>query len=76
MIIYKQDVLKLLKSKGYNQTRLQRERLLTSKTLDALRHNEYISLKSLDTICKLCRCDVSDIIQYEQDEFLNDYSAE
>ena len=76
MIIYKQDVLKLLKAKGYNQTRLQRERLLTSKTLDALRHNEYISLKSLDTICKLCRCDVSDIIQYEQDEFLNDYSVE
>ena len=76
MIIYKQDVLKLLKSKGYNQTRLQRERLLTVSALNALRHGDYISFKSLDTICKLCRCDVSDIIQYEQDEFLNDYSAE
>ena len=65
MIVYKVDILSVLKNKGYNTNRIRKEKILGERTLQNLRHNEYISLKSLDIICKLLQCDISDLIEYQ-----------
>lgn len=67
MIIYKMDILKVLKENGYNTNRIRKNKLLGEKTLTHIRKGEYISLKSLDVICGLLNCDISDIIQYIPD---------
>jgi putative transcriptional regulator len=65
VIVYKVDILSVLKNKGYNTNRIRKEKILGERTLQNLRHNEYISLKSLDIICKLLQCDISDLIEYQ-----------
>lgn len=66
MIIYK-DVLSKLKAAGYNTTVLMRDRLISQATLDAIRHNRPIALKSLDAICKLTGLQPGDLIAYVKD---------
>lgn len=66
MIIYK-DVLPKLKAAGYNTTVLMRDRLISQATLDAIRHNRPIALKSLDVICKLTGLQPGDLIAYVED---------
>lgn len=67
MIVYK-DVLKLLKDAGYNTTTIMRERLLSQATVDALRHNKPISLKTIDVICNLLHCQPNDIMEHIDDQ--------
>jgi DNA-binding Xre family transcriptional regulator len=67
MIRYKINVLKELKSKGYNQTILRKKNILPQQTIQNLRDNKYISLSTLDRICELLNCGISDIIEYVPD---------
>ena len=73
MIIYKINIPKVLSENGYNTVCIRKNKLLSERTMQNLRKNDYISLKSLDTICKLLKCDISDLIEYVDDEFVNDY---
>ena len=66
MIVYK-NVLQLLKNAGYNTTIIMREKLLPQSTLDALRHNKPLNTKSIDTICRLAKCQPGDILEYIED---------
>ena len=67
MLIYK-NVLQLLKDAGYNTTTIMRDKLLSQVTLDALRHNRPVSTKTIDTICRLAKCQPSDFLVYIEDE--------
>lgn len=67
MIIYK-NIIQQLKDAGYNTTIIMRERLLSQATMDALRHNKPITLKTLDTLCHLLHCQPNDIIEYIEDQ--------
>lgn len=67
MLIYK-DVLQLLKNAGYNTTTIMRERLLSQATLDALRHNRPVNTKTIETICKLVKCQPGDFLVYAEDK--------
>lgn len=71
MIRYKINVLKELKSKGYNQTILRKKNILPQQTIQNLRDNKYISLSTLDRICELLNCDISNIIEYVPDRISN-----
>ncbi|WP_075679120.1 helix-turn-helix domain-containing protein [Roseburia sp. 831b] len=66
MIIYK-DILKKLSKSGYNTTRLRREKILPESVITRIRHNESISIDSLNTICKLTKLPVKDLIVYKED---------
>lgn len=66
MIIYK-DVLVRLKDAGYNTGRIMADRLLSQSTLVAIRHNRPISTKTIDTICRLAKCQPGDILEYIED---------
>lgn len=66
-IAYKINVLAELKEKGYNTTRLRKEKLIGESTIQQLRENKLVSWKNIDRICKLLDCQIGDILEYEKD---------
>lgn len=68
MIKYKKDVLKALKNTKYSGYFLNKHKILNNKTQDKLRNNDTsITLSTLNTLCLLLDCDVSDLITFEPD---------
>lgn len=68
MIKYKINVLEELKLKGYTTYTLRKERLIGEAMLQKIRSGELPSWKTLDIICNLLNCDISDIIEYIPDD--------
>ena len=67
-IRYKKDILLELKTKGYNTTRLRKEKLLGESTIQQLRENKLVSWANIDRLCKLLECQVGDILEYTEGE--------
>lgn len=65
MIKYKIDVFKELKNKGYNQTRIQREKLLPAQTAQNIKAGKSITLDTLNKICIMTKLQPGDIIEVE-----------
>lgn len=65
---YKIDVMNALKEKGYSSTRIREEKLIGQSYLQQLRHQELVSWKTIDTLCKLLQCQVGDIVEYYEQE--------
>lgn len=63
MIIYKKDVFAELKAKGYNQTRIQREKLLPAQTAQNIKAGKSITLETLNKICIMCKCQPGDLVE-------------
>lgn len=63
MIVYKIDVIEELKKHGYTQSRILKEKLLPSQTLQNIRSGKSITLDTLNKICCMCRMQPGDIIQ-------------
>jgi DNA-binding Xre family transcriptional regulator len=63
MIRYKIDVFKMLKEKGYNQTRIQKEKLLPKQTMTNIKEGKSITLETLNKICVMGRCQPGDIVE-------------
>lgn len=55
-LIYKIDVLSALKERGYNTTRLRKEKILAESTIQKLRDNNPISWANIAQICELLDC--------------------
>lgn len=66
-LIYKIDIMKALKEKGYTSYKLRNEKLLSESTLQKLRGQEPLAWKNLETLCKLLECQPSDLIEYVED---------
>ena len=49
-IVYKIDVLKALKEKGYNTSRLRKDKLMGEATIQKIRENQLVSWANIDTI--------------------------
>lgn len=65
-IEYRIDVLASLKEKGYNTTKLRKEKLLAESTIQQLRENKLVSWANVDRLCRLLECQVGDILKYEE----------
>lgn len=66
MLKYKINVLDELKKKGYNTTRLRREKILGESTLTRLREGKTsISCDSIGVICSMLRCQPGDVLENE-----------
>ena len=63
MIRYKVDVFEELKKHGFNQARIQRERLLPAQTAQNIKAGKSITLETLNKICIMCRCQPGDLIE-------------
>lgn len=67
MFIYNVDVLEKLKSAGYNTGRLRKEKILPEATIQQIRNNEIIGIKSLNTICNILKCQPNYILKHIPD---------
>ena len=56
-----------LRKRGISQYKLMREYGISSGQLDRLRKNENVSTYTLNTLCKILRCPLSDIAHYKED---------
>ena len=65
MIKYKIDVFAELKNKGYNQTRIQRERLLPAQTAQNIKAGKSITLETLNKICIMLKMQPGDVIEVD-----------
>lgn len=63
MIRYKIDIFAELKKKGYNQTRIQRERLLPAQTAQNIKAGKSITLDTLNKICIMLKMQPGDVLE-------------
>ena len=64
MIRYRIDVLTALKEAGYNTYRLQKEKLLSSTTVQKLRRKETtLTIENLNAICDMLQCQPGDLLE-------------
>lgn len=59
---------KTLKEKGISQYQLIHEYGFSTGTLDALRKNKSITLKTLKEICNLLDCQIADVVIFTEKE--------
>ena len=67
-IVYKIDVLKALKDKGFSTYNLRKEKLLSEGMIQALRDKRPISWDNLEKLCNLLQCQPSYGIEYVEEE--------
>jgi DNA-binding Xre family transcriptional regulator len=63
MIRYKIDIFAALKEKGFNQTRIQKEKLLPMQTIQNIKAGKSITLDTLNRICIMTKLQPGDIIE-------------
>lgn len=63
MIRYKIDVFAELSKHGFNQARIQKEKLLPSQTMTNIKAGKSITLETLNKICIMCKKQPGDIIE-------------
>ena len=67
MISYRPFYETLLR-KGVTEYQLIYKQGLSANTLHRMKHGEAISTRTLDTLCFILDCPVSDILEYVKDE--------
>lgn len=65
-IIYKTNILAALKEKGYNTTRMRKEKLLAESTIQQLREDKLVSWANIDRLCTLLECQPGDILEHRK----------
>lgn len=63
-IVYKKDILAALKEKGYNTTRLRKEKMLGESTIQQLREGKLVSWANIDRICTMLNCQPWDLLEH------------
>lgn len=67
-INYKIDVLAALKEAGYSIARIRKEKLIGEATVQQLRHGKLVSWATIETICRLLKCQPGNLLEYENQE--------
>ena len=68
MLKYKIDVLECLKNKGFSTYRIRKEKLLSQGSMTRIRQGLIVDTDTLDKLCTMLSCDISDIIFYQPDK--------
>lgn len=67
MLEFKIDVLSKLKEKGYNTSRLRKEKLIGENALTSIRKGIVPGIKTINAICTLLEMQPGSIIKYVPD---------
>ena len=67
MIVY-DNLWLTMKEKGITQYALIKQYKISPAQITRLKRNESVSTHTIDTFCKILECDVSDIMQYINEE--------
>lgn len=68
MAISYNKLWKLLIDRKIGKTQLQALIKCSPNTISSMSKDEYVSLKTIDKICNILDCDISDIIEHVKDE--------
>ena len=68
MLIWKKDVMAELKKKGYSTYRIQKEKIISSQTLNNITNGRMIGIHGIDKICSILQCQPGSLIQWVEDE--------
>ncbi len=66
MIVYDR-LWETMKNRGITQYKLMKEHGFSSGQLDRIRKGENINMYTLDTLCRILRCRVEDVIEYRDE---------
>ena len=64
MLKYKIDILEALKEKGYTSYKIRKDKLIGEAQLTKIRKGDIASKETLNTICRLLKCQPGDILEY------------
>lgn len=67
MIVYK-DILRKLSDAGYSSYVIQKNKIIPNSTLERIRKGSPINTVTLDTLCKLCKCQPGDLLAWVPDD--------
>ena len=67
-IVYKIDVLKELKERGYNTSRLRKDKIMGEAMLQKIRNGEMVSWSVFEKLCDLLNCQPADLIEYVKEQ--------
>ncbi len=65
MAVNYDKLFKKLKKKEMKDIELQRAAGFSGNIMTRIRRNEYVSLESVEKICKVLKCKVDDIVEFE-----------
>ena len=68
MFKYKINIIETLKSKGFNTTIIAKDKLLPGHALQDIRNCKVVGIHTLDKICNLLDCQLSDIVEHVKDK--------
>ena len=57
-----------MQKRGISQYRLLNDKIIDNKTLNGLKHNQNITLLTLERICKYLECTPNDSVRFSDDE--------
>lgn len=66
MFVYKIDILKALKEKGYTTYYIRKNKVISESSLTMIRQNKIVSIEVFDKLCDLLECDIGKIIEYKK----------
>lgn len=64
-IVYKEDVLAMLKEAGYSTYKLRKEKLLGESVLQQIRDGVPVSWANMDRLCVLLECQPGDLLEHK-----------
>lgn len=67
MITYDR-LFETMAKKGISQYSLENDYGISRGMLDRLRNNQNVTIKTINILCNILECDVSDILEYNKDE--------
>lgn len=59
------DIIQKLANRGYTSYKIRKDNIMSQGTLTKIKNSGNITLKTLNTICCLLKCQISDIITIE-----------
>lgn len=66
MIVY-DKLWQTMKAKGVTQYALIKTHKISPAQITRLKRNESVSTHTIETFCKILKCDVGDIMEYKED---------
>lgn len=67
MLVYKNDVLQLLKDKGFSSYKIRQEKLFSQTTIQQIREGKVVCIKSIEKLCEILNCQPGDLIEYKKE---------
>jgi putative transcriptional regulator len=70
-IVYKQNILKLLKNHGYSTYFLAKNSIFGQATITKIRNQGALNFNDLNKICGLLHCQPGDLIEWTPDDSMD-----